>query len=367
MEKIKVLVVDDAILVRKVLSDELAKDPDISVVGVAANGKIALSKIDQLQPDIVTLDVEMPEMDGLETLKRIRQAHATLPVIMVSGLTESGAAVTLDALSFGASDYVTKPSGDNSRAKFAADLVRRIHSICRFSKAPRKTSEKSQAETKTSASKLAPVQRDWTNAEVVAIGVSTGGPNALSDLLPLLANKVRVPVVITQHMPPIFTRLLAERLGKKSNIPTFEGVDGMTLQPGNVYLAPGDYHMDICDRQGEKKIFLHQGPQENSCRPAVDVMFRSVVKAYKGRVLAVIMTGMGCDGQKGCEVVRAAGGIVIVQDQASSVVWGMPGAVANAGLADQILSIPDLAKEILKQTGSTGHSNTERAKGASPL
>lgn len=353
--RVRVLVVDDAVVVRRLVTDVLAADPEIDVVGVAANGRIALQKIAQLAPDIITLDVEMPEMDGLETITEIRKTWPRLPVIMFSTLTERGAASTMEALSRGASDYVTKPANVGSvtaaQQKIREELIPRVKSLCGMG--PRLVTTRVQV---TSA--VAPLEGVGIAGapplrklpiSIVAIGSSTGGPNALADVVPHLPADFPVPVVITQHMPPMFTRLLAERLSGMSSLPVREASDGMKILPGTVWIAPGDYHLVLRRSAAGVIATLSQGPPENSCRPAVDTMLRSVVSCFGGQVLSVILTGMGQDGFKGCECVREAGGQIIVQDEESSVVWGMPGLVARAGLADSILPLPVIAQAITER------------------
>ncbi len=346
--KIRVLVVDDAVVIRKILTDALSTDPDVEVVGTAANGKIALSKLDQLKPDLVTLDVEMPEMDGLTTLRELRKTHARLPVIMFSTLTARGATSTLDALAAGASDYVTKPANVGSVTaaitRIREELIPKIKALCGRSNAPAVT-----ALPKVFAKPLLAGPRPVV--EAVVIGVSTGGPNALAEVIPALPGDLPVPVLIVQHMPPVFTKQLAERLAAKSKVPVREGTPGEVVRPGVVYVAPGDYHMTVVGLPGRRTLAMTQAPPENSCRPAVDVLFRSAAATYKGGTLAVVLTGMGQDGLAGCEAVRKAGGGVLVQDQASSVVWGMPGFVARAGLAEQQVPLKDVAVTIARRVG----------------
>lgn len=354
MPKIRILVVDDSVVVRRMISDALGSDPQLEIAGTAANGKIALAKIPQVNPDIVILDVEMPELDGLGTLVEIRKSLPALPVIMYSTLTQRGAEATLDALSKGATDYVTKPSNVGSAAQglecIRTQLIPKIKAICvrvlGFA-APRSNL------IPTVVSKAAPARlvppRGAERIDIVAIGVSTGGPNALALLMPVFPRDFPVPLVIVQHMPPVFTRLLAERLAAKSQIHVEEGFMGAILEPGCAWIAPGDYHMVVANENRRVILRTYQGPPENSCRPAVDVLFRSVADVYRPHVLAVEMTGMGQDGLRGCELVRELGGQVLAQDQASSVVWGMPGFVANAGLADKILPLDQLGMEIIRR------------------
>jgi two-component system chemotaxis response regulator CheB len=353
MPKIRILVVDDSVVVRRMVSDALASDPQLEIAGTAANGKIALAKIPQVNPDIVILDVEMPELDGIGTLVGIRNSLPALPVIMYSTLTQRGAEATLDALSKGATDYVTKPSNIGSVAQglecIRTQLIPKIKAICvRVLGFPPSSPLATTVASKTALPRLAPPRRE-ERIDIVAIGVSTGGPNALAILMPSLPRDFPVPVVIVQHMPPVFTRLLAERLAAKSQIGVGEGYTGAVLEPGCAWIAPGDYHMVVAGDNHSVLLRTHQGLPENSCRPAVDVLFRSVADVYKSHALAVEMTGMGQDGLRGCEHIRDVGGQILAQDQATSVVWGMPGFVANAGLADKVLPLDQLGVEIIRR------------------
>ncbi|HEX4460924.1 MAG TPA: chemotaxis response regulator protein-glutamate methylesterase [Polyangia bacterium] len=350
MAKIRVLVVDDAVVVRRLVSEVIDADPELEVVGVAANGKVALTKIAQLSPDIVTLDVEMPEMDGLQTLRELRKIAPRLPVIMFSTLTERGAVATLDALSFGATDYVTKPANVGSvtaaMQAIRQSLIPTIKALCPGHLAPESSSA---ARPPAQAGKLPSAQRSMKRrpVEVVVIGTSTGGPNALAEVIPRLPANFPVPVVVVQHMPPVFTAHLARRLDSISALHVREGCDRELLRRGDVWIAPGDFHLALARHKGLVQLATQQGPPENSCRPAVDVLFRCAAEVYGGGVLAVVMTGMGSDGLRGCETVQAAGGQVLAQDEASSAVWGMPGAVARAGLADQVLPLGQLAPAMI--------------------
>jgi two-component system chemotaxis response regulator CheB len=363
MPKIRILVVDDSVVVRRMVSDALASDPQLEIAGAAANGKIALAKIPQVNPDIVILDVEMPELDGIGTLVGIRKMLPDLPVIMYSTLTERGAEATLDALSKGATDYVTKPSNVGSAAQglecIRTQLIPKIKAICsRVLGISLPTPPAATSVSRTLPPRLAFPRRE-ERIDIVAIGVSTGGPNALAILMPTFPRDFPVPMVIVQHMPPVFTRLLAERLAAKSQIEVKEGYMGAVLEPGCAWIAPGDYHMVVASDNRRVMLHTYQGPPENSCRPAVDVLFRSVADVYKPHVLAVEMTGMGQDGLRGCEHIRELGGQILAQDQASSVVWGMPGFVANAGLADKILPLDQLGMEIIRRVRNGRESTRE--------
>jgi len=367
MPKIRVLVVDDSVVVRRMVSDVLSADPQLEVAATAANGKIALARLTQVNPDIVILDVEMPEMDGLETLTNIRKSFPSLPVIMYSTVTWRGAESTLEALARGAADYVTKPSNVGSAVQaietIRSQLIPKIKAFC--GRAQGFELPPDLAVPPAAKPPQPRLSRSTARVDVVAIGVSTGGPNALADLLPALPGDFPVPVVIVQHMPPVFTRLLAERLAARSQIAVKEGHGGAVLEPGCAWVAPGDYHMIVEAEANGAVLRTHQGPPENSCRPAVDVLFRSVAEAYKPHALAVVMTGMGQDGLRGCERICELGGQVLAQDAASSVVWGMPGFVAKAGLASKILPLDQLAPEITRQV-LVGRARDSRGLGNGP-
>ncbi|MEZ2240304.1 chemotaxis response regulator protein-glutamate methylesterase [Microcoleus sp.] len=361
MPPIKILVVDKSVVVRRLLSNLLDADAALEVVGTAPNGKIALAQISQVNPDLIVMDLEMPEMEGIQTLVAIREKDKEIPIIIFSALTKMGASATLESLSIGATDYVSKPQNFNSN-EVVLDYVReqlisKIKSLCQGSLMANlekiQVAEKAQTITpkppkhQSPFIPLHPAINIKSQVEIVAVGASTGGPNALETILSALPANFPVPIVIVQHMPPIFTKRLAERLAQKCKIRVEEGLTGGILAPGVAWIAPGDYHM-LLERQGfEVQIRTNQDPPENSCRPAVDVLFRSTAKIYGAGVLAVVLTGMGQDGLHGCEGIREVGGQILVQDRASSVVWGMPGSVANSGLADRMLSLEAMAGEII--------------------
>ncbi|NBO91509.1 MAG: chemotaxis response regulator protein-glutamate methylesterase [Planctomycetia bacterium] len=347
MTKIRVMVVDDSVVIRRQVTDELALDPAIEVICAAHNGKQALIRLEQLTPDLVILDIEMPEMDGLTALVEIRKKYPRLPVIMFSSLTERGAVATLDALARGASSYFPKPSTggvDESRRIIRERLVPEIKALVRPPASATLTNP-------NPFPRQAEVARPITSARVqaVLIGSSTGGPNALSQVFASFPADLSVPVLIAQHMPPMFTKMLAARLTSERAIKVHEAMAGMTVQPGQAYIAPGDYHLTVVRDGAQVKTALNQGPLENSCRPAVDVLFRSAASIYGAGCLAVILTGMGQDGLRGCEAVHATGGQVIAQDEASSVVWGMPGFVARSGIASRILPLDAIGMEIVRR------------------
>ena len=349
MRKVRVLIVDDSTVIRRLLSDILSEDPEIEVAGTAANGKIALAKIPHLNPDVITLDMEMPEMDGLETLTELRKTYPKLPVIMFSTLTTRGATSTLDALSLGANDYVAKPANVGSvMAAMQAvrqELIPKVKGLCSWF-AKLKAPASPIRTTTRAASPSSSLMRRFSNAHIVAIGVSTGGPNALAKILPMLPKEFPVPIVIVQHMPPLFTKQLALRLNNASAIDVAEAQPGDQLRPGTAWIAPGNYHLTVERRGASVYLATNQDPPENSCRPAVDPLFRSVAETYGQNSLGCILTGMGQDGLRGSEAIRDAGGWIIAQDEASSVVWGMPRAVTLAGLANSIQPLDKIATEL---------------------
>ena len=350
--RIRVLVVDDSVVIRRLVTHALEEDAALEVVGFASDGVIALARIPQLNPDVITLDIEMPEMDGLQLLRHIRKQYPQIRVVMFSTLTERGAAVTLEALALGADDYVAKAANagslDRSMAALRAQLVPKIKQFFRLpdSEAPPLRPPLPQP----AISSMPPLNLS-RERKVLAVGVSTGGPNALSAIVPLLPADFPLPVLIVQHMPPLFTRLLAERLQAATSLRVEEAVDGSPVLPGGVLIAPGDYHMQLRAFGPEIRIALDQSPPENSCRPAVDVLFRSVGQVYGGSAISVILTGMGQDGLRGTQALKAQGAFVIAQDESSSVVWGMPGAVVAAGLADRVVPLLDVVPEVLHQIG----------------
>ncbi len=346
MQRIKILVVDDSVVIRRMLRDVFASDPVLEVAGVAANGKIAMAMLDQVQPDLVTLDIEMPEMDGLATLDAIRKTRRTLPVIMFSTLTARGAAATIEAFSRGATDYVTKPADAKDFAtaveQVKNQLVPKVKALCGQKVASIRSTQFSLKPAR-SHSYVKPAV-----VEAIVIGTSTGGPNALGVVLPNIPAKIDVPILIVQHMPPLFTRFLADRLTSHSRIGVTEGVDGELLSSGHAWLAPGDHHMTVCKDGTRVRIATNQRAPENFCRPSVDVLFRSAADVYGPGLLAVVMTGMGQDGLAGCEHIRKNGGRIFVQDEATSVVWGMPGFIARAGLADKVLPLEQIGPEVAR-------------------
>jgi len=338
-EPVKILVVDDSAVIRSTVSAALSADPELRVAGTAADGVEGLARVAELRPDVVLLDVEMPVMDGLTMLRELRRAQPRLPVVMFSTLTERGAKVALDALVAGANDYVPKPKGA-SPAEVAARIREEV--IPKLKQFRRSVAPVAPQAPPAAASR----PRTEGAVAAVVVAVSTGGPVALAECLPAFVPRAGVPVLIVQHMPPLFTTHLAERLTKVCGQPVREAVAGEEIRPGDVLLAPGGRHLKVA-RAGTKIVaVLDDGPPENSCRPAADVLFRSAVAVWGGATLGVVLTGMGKDGLAGSEAIRAAGGAVIAQDESTSVVWGMPGHVARAGLADAVLPLGQLGVEV---------------------
>lgn len=367
-EPIRVMVVDDSSVIRGIVSRWIDASGEMVLAGVAVNGSDAVKRVVALQPDIIVLDIEMPEMDGITALPQLLKSCPQTRVIMASTLTRRNAEISLKALSLGASDYVPKPTslgGGDAAEDFRRELMTRITALGRRRRTI--TGAKSGAPlrgTEGAPSAARPGQGGASGApkgglqlqkpssvpaQILAIGSSTGGPQALVQVVSGLAGELNVPVLITQHMPPTFTAILAESIARSTGLKCVEAASGMMLERRWVYVAPGDFHMTIRGKGGP--IELNQAPPENFCRPAVDPMFRSVASAYGPLALGVVLTGMGSDGREGARAIVGAGGSVIAQDEDSSVVWGMPGAVAHAGLASAIVPLDLISAEIKKLLG----------------
>jgi two-component system chemotaxis response regulator CheB len=354
--KVRILVVDDSAVMRSLLRTVIASDSSLELVGAAADGESALGIIATSRPDLVLLDVEMPVMDGLATLRAMRARAMRLPVIMCSSLTQRGATVTVEALAAGASDYVTKPARQANLAQatqtLAQDLLPKIHALtARRNPQPSSLLPARPAEPQAPVPLLAPAS-SFSSPSVLVIGVSTGGPAALDVILPRLPAHFPLPVLIVQHMPEMFTQLLAERLDRSCKLRVVEASEGMAIAPGRVVIARGNWHMEVIPRSAqEPALHLLQSPPENHCRPAVDVLFRSTAAVYGAGVLGVVLTGMGSDGLEGARAITRRGGLILAQDEATSAVWGMPGAVARAGLAQRVLPLDLVAAEVIRIAG----------------
>lgn len=384
------LVVDDSLIVRRIVAQSLDALDGITVVGQAADGQAALNQIEALAPDLVTLDIEMPVMDGIEAMRHIKARWPRLPVIMFSTLTERGAAMTLEALMAGARDYVTKPTNSaglaESMAQVQSELGSRIRalaprtptvqpaiasrattalpSITAASAPPTAARSASPAiSTATGVGGSVPVRRGGSGRiDMLVVGSSTGGPDALMTVLTALPSDLPVPVLVVQHMPPLFTRTFAERLDRACALQVVEAADGQAVTAGTVYIAPGDFHMEVT-AGASARIRLTQGEPENFCRPAVDVLFRSAAP-YGSRALALVLTGMGSDGARGSSALVAAGGEVYAQDEDTSVVWGMPRAVTEAGHASRVLPLQAIAPALLARIGQ-GRTGLQQGSPAS--
>jgi two-component system chemotaxis response regulator CheB len=352
-EPIGVLICDDSATIRGILSATLGADPELRVAGAAVNGAACLDMIPTARPDLVLLDVEMPVMDGITTLREIRRRYGKLPVVMFSSLTERGAKATVDALLAGANDYVAKPSGLEAAdvaARIRSDVIGRIKALV-----PRGSTGGGRESARPAGGATTPPRSPrQERIQGVVIAVSTGGPTALAEVLPAFVPDARVPILVVQHMPAYFTSHLAERLAKTGGLPVREAVDGELVRPGEVLLAPGGRHMELAGDAAQPRIRLTDEPPENSCRPAADVLFRSAARLWGPGTLGVVLTGMGRDGLAGARTIVAAGGGMIAQDEFSSVVWGMPGEVVRAGLADAVLPLAQVGVEValrLKRRG----------------
>jgi two-component system chemotaxis response regulator CheB len=355
MPRIRVLVVDDSVVARKIVADALAGAPEIEVIGTAANGRIALAMVEQLAPDLVTMDLEMPLMDGIETVRALRRRGDRLPVIIFTAVSAQDAKATFNALAAGATDFVTKPSSmisdDASLEDVARQLIARVKALVPHAGVRPAVPGTAKAAPPVGRSAdairpAAPRPRTGRPARAIVIGASIGGPEALSRVL-RGTPRLPVPVVLVQHMPPIFTRQFAARLDSLCASTVLESAGGEELQPGHVYVAPGDFHLELRATTRGAQTVLHQGPLVNFSRPSVDVLFHSASRVFGADLLAVVLTGMGNDGCAGSEAVAASGGTVLVQDEASSVVWGMPGAVAKAGFAHWVVPLDEVGAAIV--------------------
>jgi len=358
----RVMIVDDSAVIRGLLTKTLETDAEIKVTSTVGNGQAAIDALKRTDIDVIVLDIEMPVMDGLTALPKLLEARPGVQIIMASTLTLKGASVSMKALSLGAADYLSKPTtttGISTAQDFKRDLVEKVKSWGLVSRRkrglPAGTAAAPGSNVPPPPKKLYPGAVTLRPAAIVpgkvdclAIGSSTGGPQALFSVFRALGRVERMPVFVTQHMPATFTTILAEHLAQASGMPAAEAKDGEPALPGRIYVAPGDFHMTVESQGGTLTVRLNKNPPENFCRPAVDPMLRSIAKAYGNRTLFVMLTGMGQDGLKGARELINAGSTVIAQDEASSVVWGMPGAVASAGLCTAVLPLPEIGAYIKK-------------------
>ena len=351
---LRVLVVDDTALFRRVVADAFAALPDVQVLGAAPNGRQALARIEEWKPDLVSLDMEMPEMGGVEVLEALKAMHSRIGVLVLSALTVKGGELTLKALELGAFDFITKPSGgpDQCRAFLAEALGPRIKAFARRLELQKLLTAAPSGGIRPLAAPAPPppprpnlpVQRP----EMVVIGVSTGGPVALAACLPQFPASFPLPILVVQHMPTLFTASLAASLNGKCALTVKEAQDGEAILPGTVYIAPGGTQMKAVSLAGLRRIQISDDPPENHCKPSVDVLFRSVAHAFPGKATAVILTGMGNDGALGCRLLKRHGGVLIAQDEASCVVFGMPREAIQTGLVDVVAPLDRIAAEIMK-------------------
>ena len=355
----RILIVDDSAVMRSLLRSVFRSAQGLEIAGTASDGESALRQIEDLRPDLILLDVEMPVMDGVAMLRKLRERGHKMPIIMCSSLTQRGARVTIEALANGASDYVAKPKGQAGPAEaiqaLARDLLPKVIAL---------TSPAPVVAIPPLAHRLPVVpgqvasrsQLVFPAPSVVVIGVSTGGPAALDVLLPALPASFSLPVLVVQHMPELFTRLLAERLDPRCALRVVEAGEGDAVCPGKIVIARGNWHLEVMgsSRRGQPAtLHLTQAPPEKHCRPSADVLFRSAARVYGSAVLALVLTGMGSDGLEGARLIRVHGGTVLAQDQQTSAIWGMPGAIAGAGLAQRILPLPEIAPELIRLAGAS--------------
>lgn len=368
-EPLRVMVVDDSVVIRGLISRWIEAEPDMTVAASLRTGLDAVNQLERVNPDVAVLDIEMPELDGIQALPQLLAKKRNLIVIMASTLTRRNAEISFKALSLGAADYIPKPESTREASAaetFRHDLLQKIRNlgakVRRLQSAtspplvpaigrPREPLPVPPRAPASVASQAALLKRPFSSIapRVLLIGSSTGGPQALMTLVAEIGAVIdRVPVLITQHMPPTFTTILAEHLSRSSHKPAHEGIDGEIVKPGQIYLAPGGKHMRVARQGANIVIALDDGPPVNFCKPAVDPLFNSAIDVWQGAILAVILTGMGSDGMRGGKDIVAAGGNVIAQDEATSVVWGMPGAAANAGICSAILPLNQIAPKLVR-------------------
>ncbi len=359
--RIRVMLVDDAVVVRGLFARWVESEPDLDVVATLRTGRDAVNQLERVNPDVVVLDVDMPDLDGIAALPLLLEKKRDLVVIMASTLTRRNAEISLRALSLGAADYIPKPASNrevSAATAFRRDLIEKIRQLGQRAKrlrsvvpptrtAPSIVPQPVEEVALSSPIKLRPMPT--TPPSVLLIGASTGGPQALNSLIAQIGGVLqRAPVLITQHMPATFTAVLAEHLARIANCPVREAADGEKINAGVIYLAPGGKHMKVIRRNGAAVISIEDGPMVNFCKPAVDPMFSSAAEVWGNKVLALVLTGMGSDGLAGAKSIVAAGGHVLAQDEATSAVWGMPGQVTNAGLCSAVVPLPEMAARLTR-------------------
>ena len=355
-QTIKVMIVDDSAVVRGLTKRWLEAENDIEIVAVSTDGLRAVADVVQAKPDVIILDVEMPRMDGLTALPQLVKLAPHARVVMASTLTREGAATTLRAMSLGAADYIPKPeaTGLGGADAYQRELIAKVRALGGAAQTSANPSWRTPVPPPKPRPQAIAQRMSHFRPKALVIASSTGGPQALQDFLKPIATQVRIPIFIVQHMPPTFTTILAEKLTNVTGVQCVEPKNNEQVMPGKIYLAPGDWHMRIANAGASQVIKLDQSPQVNFCRPAADPMFMSAVEVYGGSLLGVVLTGMGHDGRDGAKQIRETGGRIIVQDEASSVVWGMPGSIAQAGLADEIKPVPELGTLTLKYLNGAG-------------
>ncbi|MEM6471455.1 MAG: chemotaxis response regulator protein-glutamate methylesterase [Planctomycetota bacterium] len=349
--EIRVMLCDDSAIMRRLIRSSLLIEPSLKVVCEATDGRDAVNKYGEFKPEIIVMDVEMPVMDGVEAVRELRKRGCKVPIIMFSSLTSRGAEASLDAIAAGATDFATKPVGSGHIAVAMESLQRDlIPKLLECSRVRQSVSTPSLPRPAVTGRATEPAGRvlskERNSVSILAVGVSTGGPQALATLIGSLPKDLPVPTLITQHMPPVFTGLLAERLSAQCDREVKEATDTDVLSPGCIFVAPGDYHMMVKRDRTQVRVVLDQSPPVNSCRPAVDPLFQSVAECYGKNSLGVVLTGMGQDGANGAKSLHDCGGTIVVQDRETSVVWGMPGEVVKRDLADRILPIDQIGGEV---------------------
>ena len=366
-DKLRVMVVDDSVVIRGMISRWIGAEPDMEVSASLRTGLDAVNQIERVKPDVAVLDIEMPELDGISALPQLLAKKRDLVIIMASTLTRRNAEISFKALSLGAADYIPKPESTREATAaetFHHDLIQKIRHLGARARrraqpsaspsmapAPERVREVSAQPAAAPVAHLQLARQPFSMLapRVLLIGSSTGGPQALMTLVAEIGPVIdRFPVLITQHMPPTFTTILAEHLARASRRPAHEAVDGEIVKPGRIYLAPGGRHMRVVRHGAETAIALDDGPPVNFCKPAVDPLFNSAIDVWQGGIMSVILTGMGSDGMRGGKDIVAAGGSVIAQDEATSVVWGMPGAAANAGICAAVLPLNQIAPKLVR-------------------